>query len=267
MELSRIYAPIAAGLQQVEEDIRRLTDPRLAAVLSSGKRLRPALMLFCAHVPGEPVNPDAVVLSAVLETVHGASLIHDDVLDSASRRRGRPSLHRVIGVKPAVILADYLFVQALAQLERVRATYLLAEVVREVRTMCEGQWLELRLAQTHGATETEYLNVLEKKTAALFAFCCRAGGILRCAPEREQAALDGFGRNFGLAYQLMDDAHDLDAERPDPFEREVIRWGGEKYLKTSARRYARRARAALSMIPDPTARQGLRRVLEHVLEN
>jgi octaprenyl-diphosphate synthase len=265
MELSRICVPIAAGLQQVDESIRQMTDPRLSA-LATGKRLRPALMLFAAHVQGEPVNPDAVILAAVLETVHTASLIHDDVLDSARQRRGRAALHRLIGIKPAVILADYLFVQALAQLERVRATYLLAEVVREVRTMCEGQWLELRLAQTHGATEAEYLGVLEKKTAALFAFCCRAGGILRCAPERELAALDGFGHSFGMAYQLTDDAQDLDSERPDPFEREVIRWGGKRYLATAARRYARRARTALPTIPAPATRQGFRRLLDHVLE-
>lgn len=265
MELQRICEPITAGLQAVDADIRDCTDPRIAA-LASGKRLRPALLLFSAHAAGEPVNPDAVVLAAVLETVHTASLIHDDVLDSARQRRGRAALHRIIGVKPAVILADYMFVQALAQLERIRSTYLLPEVVREVRTMCEGQWLELKLSHNSGVGEAEYLDVLEKKTAALFAFCCRVGGMLRCAGERELAALDVFGRHFGLAYQLVDDACDLNADQPDPFEREVLRWGGEKYLRTLARRFARRARGALRQVPDPVARLGLGRLLAHILE-
>ena len=265
MELAKIHAPIAADLEVVNRDIRDWTDPRIAA-LAAGKRLRPALVLFAARAPGGASNPDARVLAAVLEMVHTASLVHDDVLDSSRRRRGRAALHRLIGVKPAVILADYLFVQALAQLERIRAAYLVPEVVREVRTMCEGQWLEVKLARNDGASEAEYLGVLEKKTAALFAFCCRAGGMLRCAPDRELAALDEFGRSFGFAYQLLDDAADLCAERPDPFERQVVRWGGQGYLRASARRFARRARSVLAQVPDHVTRRGMGRLLAHILE-
>jgi geranylgeranyl pyrophosphate synthase len=200
---------------------------------------------------------DAVTVAAVAEMVHAASLIHDDVLDGARRRRGTTALHRVLGVKPAVILADFLFVRGLALLERVRARYLVPEVVREVMLMCEGQWLEIRTTRVREATEERYLEIAEKKTASLFAFCCRAGALLRRAPAAEAEALTRFGLNFGMAYQLLDDASDFEEGIPGVLHRQLVRWGGRGWLRLKASRYAQQARVALRTIPDARVRRGL----------
>ena len=287
--VTRIFAPIEAGLARVEETMARRDNPGLAA-LAGGKRLRPALLLFAAHTngAGPSVEHDAVLLAATVEMVHTASLIHDDVIDESNERRGGASLHKVIGTKAAIILADYLFVQGLALLESVRRTSLVPEVVREVRMMCEGQWLEMKVAAGANCSERQYHEVIEKKTASLFAFCCCAGGRLRGADVAELAALDEFGRNFGFVFQLLDDAEDMAlveatrrqgrkmgekdsevrelSERPDSIQRAIVRRGGRPYLTRTALRFARRARAAARRISDPVARRGMTGLLEFVTE-
>ena len=265
MKLATAYAPIAACLARVDSEIRSRTDPRIAA-FAGGKRLRPALLLFSAHAFGGRVCPDATVLAAAVEMVHAASLIHDDVIDSSLRRRDGPALHRLLGTKPAVILADYLFVQGLAMLESIRAQELAHPLIREVRTMCEGQWLEMNVDRGESCTKAAYQEILEKKTAALFAFCCRTGGILRDAPTDELSRLDSFGRSFGLCYQLLDDCRDLAEQRPGAITRAVTEWGGTRYLRKSAREAAQSARAALAELADATERRGLTQTLSYVME-
>ena len=287
--VARIFAPIEAGLARVEETMARRDNPGLAA-LAGGKRLRPALLLFAARSDGAgpSVERDAVLLAATVEMVHTASLIHDDVIDESNERRGGASLHKVIGTKAAIILADYLFVQGLALLESVRRTSLVPEVVREVRTMCEGQWLEMKVAAGANCSERQYHEVIEKKTASLFAFCCRAGGQLRRADAAELAALADFGRTFGFVFQLLDDAADMAlveatarsrrgratkvnevrglSERPDSMQLAIARRGGRRYLRRTALTFARRARTAARRIADPVARQGMTGLLEFVME-
>ncbi len=288
--VARIFAPIEAGLARVEETMARRDNPGVAA-LAGGKRLRPALLLFAARSndDGPSVERDAVLLAATVEMVHTASLIHDDVIDESSERRGGASLHKVIGTKAAIILADYLFVQGLALLESVRRTSLVPEVVREVRTMCEGQWLEMKVAAGANCSERQYHEVIEKKTASLFAFCCRAGGRLRGADLAELAALDEFGRNFGFVFQLLDDAADMAlveatmgsrrgtgtkdnevkglSERPDSIQLAIVRRGGRRYLRRTALTFARRARTQARRIVDPVARRGMTGLLEFVMED
>lgn len=276
-----ILAPIESALAAVEETMARRNNPGLA-VLAGGKRLRPALLLFAARSGSgkRSVEHDAVLLAATVEMVHTASLIHDDVIDESNERRKGAALHRVIGTRAAIILADYLFVQGLALLESVKQTGLVPEVVREVGTMCEGQWLEMKVAAGANCTERQYYEVIEKKTAALFAFCCRAGGRLRGADAAELAALDEFGRNFGFVFQLLDDAEDMEPvesvkrsnsrtvqrEKLDSIERAVSRRGGCEYLRRTAMGFARRARTAARGIADPVARRGMTRLLSFVME-
>lgn len=264
MELAKLLRPIAPALEEVETQIAARAAGRVS-VLLRGKRLRPAMLLFAAGAVGPRPNPDAVLAAATVEMVHTASLIHDDVIDAAARRRSGTSLHRLIGVKPAVIFADLLFVQALSALEDFRTAELVHPLIREVRTMCEGQWLEVKLNVATRCTEKQYFDIIEKKTASLYAFCCRAGATLRRAGVTETAALEEFGRNFGLVYQLLDDAEDLDGERQGAVGKSIIARGGRRYLRRAARGAAKAAQRSLDGLPRPVAR-GLGGLLDYVME-
>jgi geranylgeranyl pyrophosphate synthase len=265
MELARLLKPIAPALEQVETQIAARTTGRFS-VLLRGRRLRPAMMLLAADATGDRPDKDAVLAAAIVEVVHTASLIHDDVIDSAVRRRDGAALHRVIGVKPAVIFADLLFVQGLAALEELRTPGLVHLLVREVRTMCEGQWLEAKVGTGAACTEKQYYEIIEKKTASLFAFCSRTGGLLRGAADPKLAALTEFGEQFGLAYQLLDDARDLPAEPAGAVQRALARWGGARFCRRAAKDAAARARRSLEHIPSRTA-GGLGRLLAFVMED
>ena len=264
MELATLLRPIAPALEEVEAQIAARAAGRFS-VLLRGKRLRPAMLLFAAGAVGPRPDPDAVLAAATVEMVHTASLIHDDVIDAAARRRSGTSLHRLIGVKPAVIFADLLFVQALSALEELRTAELVHPLIREVRTMCEGQWLEVKQNARARCTERQYFDIIEKKTASLYAFCCRAGATLRRAGAEEAAALEAFGRSFGLVYQLLDDAADLDGARPGAVEKAITARGGRRYLRRSARAAAKVAQRSLDGLPRPMAR-GLGGLLDYVTE-
>lgn len=264
MELAKLLRPIAPALEQVEAQIAARAAGRFS-VLLRGKRLRPAMLLVAAGATGTRPDPDAVLAAATVEMVHTASLIHDDVIDSAARRRSGTALHRIIGVKPAVIFADLLFVQALSALEELRTTELVHPLIREVRTMCEGQWLEMKINAGARCTEKQYFEIIEKKTASLYAFCCRAGGVLRRAGAVESAVLFEFGRNFGLVYQLLDDVADLDTARPGAVEKAIIARGGRPHLHHAARVAARAAQKSLSALP-PVVARGLGSLLRFVME-
>ena len=264
-ELAPAYRPIRRGLEAVEAEIAGRTTGRFS-VLLRGKRLRPAMLLLAAGATGEQPDHDAVLAAAIVEIVHTASLIHDDVIDSAVRRRDGAALHRLIGVKPAVIFADLLFVQGLAALEDLRTSGLVHLLVREVRTMCEGQWLETQVGAGSTCAEKQYFEIIGKKTASLFAFCSRTGGLLRRAAAPELAALAEFGEQFGLAYQLLDDARDLPVERDGAVQRALTRWGGTRFCLRAAKDAAARARGSLEHIPSRTA-GGLGRLLAFVMED
>ena len=264
MELAKLLKPIAPALEQVEAQIAARAAGKFS-VLLRGKRLRPAMLLIAAQATGARPDPDAILAAATVEMVHTASLIHDDVIDSSARRRSGTALHRLIGVKPAVIFADLLFVQALSALEELRTTELVHPLIREVRTMCEGQWLEMKVGAGTKCTEKQYFEIIEKKTASLYAFCCRAGGMLRQADRKELAALEEFGRDFGLVYQMLDDAADLPAKPEGAVERALSDWGGPRYLRRSATVASGRARKVLARLPS-TITGGLGRLLSFVME-
>jgi octaprenyl-diphosphate synthase len=264
-DLTSIYRPIRPGLEAVEAEIADRTTGRFS-VLLQGKRLRPAMLLFAAGASGPRPDPEAVLAAAIVEIVHTASLIHDDVIDSAARRRDGAALHRIIGVKPAVIFADLLFVQGLTALEEIATPGLVHLLVREVRTMCEGQWLEARIGAGVRCSQKQYFEVIDKKTAALFAFCCRTGGLLRRAGATELVALAEFGRQFGLAYQLLDDAADLQDERDGPIQRALARWGGARFCRRAARIAAAAAHGALKPVL-PRVAGGLGRLLSLTMED
>ena len=175
-----------------------------------GKRLRPALVLLA----GRAVDPARVTaiharLGAVVELIHTATLVHDDILDGALLRRRRPTLHRMEGTEVAVLLGDFLLASAYAEAaslsDRMAARYL-AEITRQV---CQGEVLQVHERGDLDLPEATYLEIIEKKTAVLYAASCRVGGYYAGGTEAQVQALDRYGREIGMAFQIVDDVLDL----------------------------------------------------------
>jgi len=173
-----------------------------------GKHLRPALVALSADTLGK-VGEDHVVAAVVIEMVHLATLVHDDVMDEAAIRRGRPTLASKLGNETAVLFGDCLFAEAL----RLAASFPTPEVCRAVssatNTVCAGEILQTRNRGNFELSLEDYLKVIDMKTAELFALSCDLAAYLTRASGEQRSALRRFGRDFGLAYQIFDDCQDV----------------------------------------------------------
>lgn len=178
------------------------------ALASQGKQLRPALVALAGGAAGK-LNDHHVTVAVIIEMVHLATLVHDDIMDGAELRRRRPTLAANWGNEISVLLGDCLFAHAL----QLAASFPTPEICRAVslatKTVCTGEILQtLRRRQT-ALTQADYFRVLEMKTAELFALSCELGGWLSGATAEERAALRGYGLALGTAYQIFDDCVDL----------------------------------------------------------
>ncbi len=174
---------------------------------AGGKRLRPLLTLGAArlhHYSGS----DHVKLAAAVELIHGATLLHDDVVDASSLRRGARTANMIWGNKESVLVGDYLFSQAFELMVSSGNLRVLEILSRAAGVIAEGEVLQLSTQKNLEATFEMYLAVVESKTAALFAAATQAGAIIAGADARGEEAMRSFGRNLGIAYQLVDDALD-----------------------------------------------------------
>jgi len=175
-----------------------------------GKRLRPAMVLLA----GRAVDPAKVGelharLGAVVELIHTATLVHDDILDGALIRRGRPTVHRMEGQEVAVLLGDFLLASAYAEaasLQERTASHYLAQVTRAV---CQGEVLQIHERGNLDLEEKTYLEIIEKKTAVLYEASCHIGAHYAGATPEQLDRLGGFGRAMGMAFQIVDDVLDL----------------------------------------------------------
>jgi len=178
------------------------------ALTGQGKQLRPALVALSANAVGE-VEDSHITVAVIIEMVHLATLVHDDVMDEAEIRRGRLTLGANWGNEIAVLCGDCLFAQAL----KLAASFPTPEICRAVamatNTVCAGEILQTRQRRNFQFTQAEYFKVLEMKTAELFALSCNLGACLSGASAVERAALRDFGMALGTAYQLYDDCLDL----------------------------------------------------------
>lgn len=200
---------VADGL---EEQIQAF-DPGIAtyaryALTNQGKQLRPALVALSARAVGD-ATPQHVTVAVVIEMVHLATLVHDDVMDEASIRRQRPTLAANWGNHVSVLLGDCLFAHAL----KLAASFPTPEICRAVAAasnmVCTGEILQTNSRLNFALTQAEYFKTLSMKTAEFFALACELGGRLAGAAESERAALREYGLALGLAYQLYDDCLDL----------------------------------------------------------
>jgi len=194
--------------------------PQLAAhlVAAGGKRLRPLLTLASAHLCGYPDRPDAaadrhVGLAACVEFIHTATLLHDDVVDESQLRRGMASANAVFGNKASVLVGDFLFARAFQLMTDDGSLKVMAILSNASATIAEGEVLQMATQNDLSTSIERYLEVIHGKTAALFAAACRVGAVVADRPEAEEAALDSYGTNLGMAFQLVDDALDYAADQ------------------------------------------------------
>lgn len=177
---------------------------------SGGKRLRPILLLLAARVAGN-VNPMAIRMGGVVELIHGATLIHDDVIDTAQTRRGRPSSNMLWGNHVAVLAGDWLYMQAFNIALRERNFHILEMLINLTQMMVEGELLQLERIGKIGVSEADYMQLVDRKTACLFSVCAKLGAHVGGADEATEAQLGDFAWNIGIAFQLIDDVLDFTA--------------------------------------------------------
>ncbi|MDW7709827.1 MAG: polyprenyl synthetase family protein [Deferrisomatales bacterium] len=186
---------------------------------SGGKRVRPLLVLLTARLCGYR-GERAVPLASIVEFIHTATLLHDDVVDNADLRRGQESANAVWGNEASVLVGDFLFSKSFSLLVADGDLRILRAMSDATTRMAEGEVLELLKTSDLETLEQEYLEVVVNKTAVLLAAACEIGALLGDAPEREVAALRGYGMEVGIAFQLMDDCLDYVADE-SAFGKEV----------------------------------------------
>ncbi|MDK9722738.1 MAG: polyprenyl synthetase family protein [Rhodospirillales bacterium] len=188
--------------------------PQLAShiIAAGGKRLRPMLTLASAKMCGYK-GERSVKLAACVEFIHTATLLHDDVVDESDLRRGQESANAVWGNKASVLVGDFLFSRSFELMVEDGSLSVLAILSRASSVIAEGEVLQLITANDTSTSESSYLEVIRAKTAALFAAACRVGGVVAERPAAEELALDGYGLNLGIAFQLIDDVLDYSAKQ------------------------------------------------------
>jgi octaprenyl-diphosphate synthase len=191
--------------------------PQLAAhiVAAGGKRLRPLLTLASARLCGYPGSDGGtrhIDLAACVEFIHTATLLHDDVVDESQLRRGLASANAIFGNKASVLVGDFLFARSFQLMVDDGSLRVLAILSGASATISEGEVLQLVTQNDLSTTEDRYLEVIQGKTAALFAAACQIGAVVANRPEREENALADYGMKLGIAFQLVDDALDYVAD-------------------------------------------------------
>ncbi len=189
--------------------------PRLAAhlVAAGGKRLRPILTLASARMCGYAGGQRHVNLAACVEFIHTATLLHDDVVDRSELRRGLASANALFGNEASVLVGDFLFSRAFQLMTADGSLSVLRILSDAAATIAEGEVLQLVTQNDLATTEARYLDVIQGKTAALFAAACQVGAVVAARPEREEMALADYGAAIGMAFQLVDDALDYAADQ------------------------------------------------------
>ena len=211
-----IFDLVRSDLQKVEEEFNQQSISDVPAIteigqylqVSGGKRLRPALVLLSSKLC-DFEGPAAVRLGAVVELIHTATLVHDDVIDGADTRRGRPSTNSRWGNHLSVLAGDWLYMQAFNIALAERNFKILDVLIGLTQVMVEGELLQLTLLRKLSLTEDEYFELAYRKTACLFSASLRLGAILGHKGEEVEMKLGSYGINLGLAFQLVDDLLDF----------------------------------------------------------
>lgn len=258
-KLADLFAPIRDELAEAERVFQRELRSRFPFVQHlvdhcgdyQGKRLRPALLLLAGRACGA-ITPAHPVLAAVVEMIHTATLVHDDVLDESMVRRHAATVNAEWGNETAVLLGDYLFTHAFhlaASLESTLACRLIGEATNKV---CEGEMQQVHHRGNLDLDEASYFAIIEGKTAELTAVACRLGAHHAGADQATTEALERYGRNLGIAFQIADDVLDI--------------WGEERVTGKSLGTDLEKQKLTLPVIrlleiADPTTASSVRRLL------
>ena len=215
----RVAGLVGEDLEAVEAEIRRELDSPVALIGemggyiagAGGKRLRPILLLLAARLAGAH-GPRAVRLACVVELLHTATLIHDDVVDQAPLRRGRPSANAQWGDDASVLVGDHLYSKSFAMLVRDNDRAVLETLARATVSMTEAEVFQLQLKRSGVTSEADYMRIITQKTASFISACCRIGALLGAAPGPQVEALTRYGLDVGVAFQISDDSLDFVAD-------------------------------------------------------
>src|SRR3984957_19597087 len=211
-----IFDLVRGDLEQVEKaiNVESLASVETVTTIgrylqqSGGKRLRPALLLLCARFAGGD-GKSAVQLGAVVEMIHAATLVHDDVIDVAQTRRGRPSANVQWGNHTCVLAGDWLYMQAFQVALRERNFHVLDLLIGLTQLMVEGELIQLDRIGRIAITEADCMELVDRKTACLFSACARLGAVAANAETAAEDKLGDFAWNLGMAFQLIDDMLDF----------------------------------------------------------
>ena len=215
MEIQEVFDLVSDDLKKVETDLSKNVSSQVLLIpevsnyilLSGGKRIRPIMLILSAKFCGYK-GDQYIPLASVFEFIHTASLLHDDVVDNAEVRRGNSSVNSVWGSQTSILVGDYLFSKSFSVLTSFGDLRILNVLSQATTKLAEGEIMELIQCGELMISEEDYIAVIKDKTAALFSAACRVGAILGNAPSEQELALEGFGLNMGIAFQLMDDLLD-----------------------------------------------------------
>ena len=215
-KLLGLYAPIRAELEEVEKMLRnelRSNYPFVDRLVKhgfrlGGKRLRPALVLLSAKAC-EGLSREHLVLATVMEMIHTATLIHDDVLDEATIRRHLDTVNARWDNETSILLGDYLFTRSICLASSLDSSFAFRAISDAARTMCEGELRQVVGRGNYDLTEEEYVEIVSDKTAALCACCCRLGAHYAGADRARREHFTRFGHYLGIAFQIADDLLDV----------------------------------------------------------
>jgi octaprenyl-diphosphate synthase len=215
---NRIFDLISKELALVEDEFEMQASSNIQVIdylgdylrESGGKRVRPALLILANYAVGGQGSDDRVIrLATVMEMLHTATLVHDDIIDNAAVRRSRASVNARFGNQTAVLMGDWLYMSAFETTVKERSLEIIDILTRLTRKMTEGELIQLTTIGSVTITREEYLDILCRKTAYLFSACCEVGAILGGADKGMQAAMAEYGMQLGIAFQLVDDLLDL----------------------------------------------------------
>jgi octaprenyl-diphosphate synthase len=220
IDLVQMFEPVRADLEAVEREFERQVQSKVGIIpeigryiqTSGGKRVRPAVLLMSARLCGY-IGPRAILNAAVVEFIHTATLVHDDIIDNADVRRGRMAVHSRWGSDVTVLAGDFLYIKSMAMAltqDTLEVVRLLCDVTLR---MIEGELYQLTKNGVVDLSEDEHFEIIRRKTAYLFAGCAQIGAMLAESGEEKELALREYGFNLGVMFQLVDDLLDFTGEK------------------------------------------------------
>lgn len=219
MNLQEVFDSYEGKLRRVELNLKELFANKIPfiplignhLISSGGKRLRPLFHLISADLAGYTGDAD-IEIAGIIESIHTASLLHDDIVDMAETRRGKPTANSIWGNQIVVLVGDFLYSNALKTAVMQKNQQIMEILSSATTRMTEGELLQLTRTGNPDITEEEYIEIISAKTGALISAACRLGALLGGLPERKQDALAHFGMKTGIVFQMADDILDYMAD-------------------------------------------------------